>query len=164
MVRWYYQYGHLASAELFRQTHCRTTGVRQDIIVRARLDTALATTKGATNFTLNLSEPRFRNDSLVHAPAYRAVNTDGYNERACGPNDPPPPADDPLYELHHCTLKFDDTLCVWPSCVRGALARACVDCACDRPLARVCSLVSTAAGMAVLAAMSSRGLEYSGSA
>ena len=107
MTRWYFQYEHLALANAFRRA--RSGHQHHAIIVRARLDTLLTGDQNMT-LALNLSEPRFRNDSLVHAPAYRAVNYDGFNERPCRPNDPPVPTNDPLHELHHCSLKFEDLL------------------------------------------------------
>ena len=102
MQRWYLQYEHFARAEELR----RRSGGAHDVVVRARVDSTLST-------VLNLSDPRYaHNHSIVHAPSFRAVNFDGYNERPCTREDPPTPDEDPLYELHHCARKYRDYLMV----------------------------------------------------
>ena len=80
IASWVYQYGHFARAEELR----RAAGDAHDVVVRARMDTVISS-------TLDLTDRRYRNDSLVHAAGHMAVNFDGYNLRACKPSDPPLP-------------------------------------------------------------------------
>ena len=86
MQRWYYQYEHVAQAEALRrrvlnQSRVLAEGadtpdeVGHEIVVRARLDTILSA-------QLNLSDPRYLNDSVLHAPGYRAVRARAFTRRS----------------------------------------------------------------------------------
>ena len=101
MRRWIWQWEHFAQAELFR----RDALGPHDVIVRARLDTPFS--GGA----FNLSDPHYRNESRLHVFMHRAVS-DGYNLHQCLPDDQPPPENNPLFELCHCSDHIHDYVVV----------------------------------------------------